>query len=89
VLVPRPACFPERSDVMRTPILQALRAETGWLYFGVEELFCNREFCSPFIPDTGFLAYDDAHHLTDVGSSYLAPFICSFFRDRGLFDNVH
>lgn len=82
-------CFPSRSEVMRSPVLEAMRgAKRGWLYFEVEGLFCDRELCSPFIPETNCLAYGDLHHLGQVGSAYLAPFICSFFREHGLFDGV-
>jgi len=87
-MIQPPWCFPARSEVMRSPVLVAVSARNDWLYFGVEGLFCSREFCSPFIPDTDYLAYSDYHHLSEAASAYLAPFICSFFREHGLIDGV-
>jgi len=81
-------CFPAREDAMRSPVLVAMSAERGWLYFGLDGLFCNTESCGPFIPGTNYLAYEDTHHLAEAGSAYLAPFICSFFRDHGLFGDA-
>ncbi|CAK0805430.1 unnamed protein product [Prorocentrum cordatum] len=87
-MIQPPYCFPARSEVMQNPVLVAMRAGSDWLYFGVEGLFCGIESCGPFIPKTDYLAYSDTHHLNTAASSYLAPFICSFFREHGLFDGV-
>merc|ERR1719424_1659806 len=84
----REQCFPRSESWGNSSLAEAvINAQSGsdWLLYQIAPLFCTRGHCGPFIPGTDVMAYMDMHHLNAVGSAYIAPFVCSFFHDHGLF----
>lgn len=53
-------------------------------FFDPLPLLCNEEKCDQFVPGAAAAAFMDRNHLSVTGSLYIAPFLCSWFRQNGL-----
>ncbi|CAE8610477.1 unnamed protein product [Polarella glacialis] len=70
-----------------TAILHELLAESasqGADVFDIQPLLCDGDGCNERVPGIDTMAYWDGHHLNRAGSNYLAPFLCSYFKDHGM-----
>mmetsp|Transcript_65857 Transcript_65857/g.157395 ORF Transcript_65857/g.157395 Transcript_65857/m.157395 type:complete len:801 (-) Transcript_65857:64-2466(-) len=63
-------------------VMEFLRME-GVPVHRQQHLMCGDAMCTEKVPGTQTLAYDDRHHVSHAGASYLAPFLCSFLADLG------
>jgi hypothetical protein len=55
----------------------------GILFLDIEKLLCDGDHCGVAIPGNTVSAYQDQHHLSRVGSQYLAQFLCSDLSKAG------
>jgi len=49
-------------------------------FLNILDVLCGGDRCDETLPGTKTLGFADTNHLSDAGSSYLSPFICSFLR---------
>mmetsp|Transcript_166514 Transcript_166514/g.404633 ORF Transcript_166514/g.404633 Transcript_166514/m.404633 type:complete len:133 (+) Transcript_166514:1-399(+) len=75
-------CFTAKSEMIKdlAPVWKTwleLSDLPGIFFFDILPLFCSGETCGAFIPGTGTLAYHDGNHLSDAGSFYLWPYLCT------------
>jgi len=54
-------------------------SDSNTYFFKISQLFCQNEYCGPWIPGTRTLAFWDEYHLTPAASYYLWPFLCDLF----------
>jgi len=81
---PRPWPSPDRFWEEATRQAYSTFSETrpSVFHFDGSDLLCDEGICSGYIPGTDFVAYIDADHLSDAGSAYLWPFVCSYLNDN-------
>jgi len=86
------ACSVSKADRMESTLgFSALATNLSQTYndiyfFDYFPLLCNEKTCDQFVPGTTISAYKDTNHLSVSGSLYLAPFLCSWFKEHGLAD---
>merc|ERR1740130_353159 len=76
---PRPEWFWE--ELVRAEYQAFAQSRSDVFYFDGADLFAEDGVCTGHVPGTRFVAYIDADHLSDAGSAYMWPFLCSFLQE--------
>lgn len=89
-------CAKDKKEVVNiqlpfTTFYEGLTKTSNVYYFDYSSLLCPGDKCDIYIPGTKTVAMRDDHHLNDEAAHFLAPWMCSFLKSKGLtkFADLH
>eukprot|EP00931_Biecheleriopsis_adriatica_P096872 TRINITY_DN7058_c0_g1_i1.p1 TRINITY_DN7058_c0_g1~~TRINITY_DN7058_c0_g1_i1.p1 ORF type:complete len:235 (-),score=31.45 TRINITY_DN7058_c0_g1_i1:26-730(-) len=89
-------CATDKTEVVKLQspfhsLYEGLTKTSHVYFFDYLDLLCPGNKCDIYVPGTKTLANQDAHHVSEEGAHFLAPWFCSFLKSKGLnnFADLH